>query len=173
MAADLYFDAPGAGPNRDTSHPDFVSTCAADFYYDPADQLSPFGSDEGAAELATVEEWYRTRTGDSLGEATLQEWSDRLGRSPGDVLTILKIGDVSRFTAMCGLDAPAGPDDYDYSGDLALICRAFAQFKVTGAVEPLMRELAFPALNRLAFAAQHEPAWMDRLMLMSDHLHAA
>src|SRR5258706_10296168 len=60
MAAKLYYDDPeGEGPSRENSNPNFGKALTDEFYYDCTDEFSPFGNDDGADTLSTLEDWYR------------------------------------------------------------------------------------------------------------------
>nr|GFD09025.1 hypothetical protein [Tanacetum cinerariifolium] len=53
----LYVDDEEQGLAPETSHPRFAAVAREDFWYDCADDFSPFGNDTGNDTLRFLEEW--------------------------------------------------------------------------------------------------------------------
>jgi len=136
-----HFDDPEEGLARETSHPRFVTLAPDDFYYDVADDFGPFGSDDGNDTLSSLEDWYRD------------------GRSNGKVKSFLKQiladWDLGVPTSMHRADADVrekwlAEDDmhetYLQSECRARVATALGQLKITGEVDPEMRDEALAAI---------------------------
>lgn len=138
---DLYFDDEDEGLARETSHPNFVALAGDDFYYDCADDFSPFGSDDGNDALRGLQDWY--------GE-------NKSGRG------IVKF--MNEFLADWGLDVPWDRIRHDldartqwldeddmherfFQGECrAIVATAFGQLKIAGRIDAELLGLAKAAI---------------------------
>jgi len=160
----VYVDDPAVGPARETSHPDFVATCDAPWYYDDEDERAPFGNPEGRTALRALERWYADNgPAADLAAATLGEWGERLGCPKQEALTVLRIADLGRFSVVTGRDAPTSVEEYDPADDQALLAHALGQFKITGRMQPQIRMIAMAALDRLEALTGPDVEWRDLL----------
>ena len=154
----LHFDDPEEGLARETSHPRFVQLAGEDFYYDQADDFSPFGNDDGSDTLAALEDWYRDEGGNGKVAGFLQE--------------MLADWDFGVPASMHRADADVrekwlAEDDmhetYLQSECRARVATAFGQLKITGEVDPAMRDEALAAIAcQLALnerARVRHPGW--------------
>lgn len=153
-----HFDDPEEGLARETSHPRFVTLAADDFYYDQADDFSPFGSDDGNDTLSSLEDWYRDggKNGKVAGflKAMLADWDfgvpESMHRADADV----------RETWLAEEDMH---ETFLQSECRARVATAFGQLKITGEVDPAMRDEALAAIAcQLALnerARVHHPGW--------------
>ena len=126
----LYIDAPEIGPHPLTVHPTFLQHFPHDFYYDCTDELSPFGSDEGADILAMIEESIRKGYDIDFMEeayAILSEWLEE------DILT------------------PADWMEHDdrLACDIVMIACAFASIKLTGRITDELKRSGQAALTTI------------------------
>ncbi len=101
-------------------------------------------------QLAAVEAFYAEHGPDAdLARQVLSEWSALLGCPERDVITVLRIADLTRFCVARGIDPPVSPDDYDTTDDLTLLGTAVGQLRAAGNVQPLLRTAGLAALDRL------------------------
>ena len=137
----LYFDDPeGEVLSRETSHPNFVNTLTEEFYYDCTDEFSPFGNDDGADTLASLEEWYQ-QNGDLkkplkfLKELIEENWGfETKYMKLIDKEQILKINSENEFMF----------DTIDHS----IVATAFGQYKIEGTLSSDLKDLANIAIDR-------------------------
>lgn len=159
MHTSWYFDDPEEGLSRSSSHPAFVRVAPEDFYYDCADDFSPFGSDDGNDTLAALQDWYQEHTDerplvmDFLREH-LDDWDLPV---PEDLL----MRDEAARAQWLAEDTMH--DRYLLSVCRATVAMAFGQLKITGAIDDDVRQQAMQALacqqwlNQLA--RQQHPDW--------------
>ena len=154
----LYFDDPEEGLDRATSHPAFVQLAQDDFYYDQADDFSPFGSDDGHDTLRDLEDWFRD--GGQTGQVMLflqQHLANWDLPVPADMLTQ---SDATKTAWLAKNDMN--------ETKLASVCKArvataFGQIKISGRVDAAVREQGLLALDNLLFlnerARRVHPDW--------------
>jgi hypothetical protein len=105
-------------------------------------------------QLAAVEAFYAEHGRDAdLAEHVLAQWSDLLGCPTRDVITMLRIADITRWCVVRGFDAPMSPDDYDDTDDLTLLATAIGQRRVIDDVQPVVRMAGLAAIDRLEHVA--------------------
>ena len=136
----LYLDDEETGLSRETSHPNFVEHFTEEFYYDCADDEAPFGNDNGADTLYELEDLFKS------------------GDYKGKVLSLPKkiVSDIWDFHYL-------KPDNFskkkiaeliekdEYSliaTDQVIIAVALGEIKITGKIEPELKELALNAMKR-------------------------
>lgn len=137
-----YFFDTEDGPTRKTSHPNFVASMKAEFYYDCTDEFSPFGNDDGADLLFKLEDWYREKKLIRNIVRWLFNNIDEMGfkyRSKG----------LSEILALETLNKIEGEDKYFFeSMDNAIIAAGFGQIKITGKIDAKLKDLTIIALDR-------------------------
>ena len=115
-------------------------------------------------QLTTVRTFYAEHGQEAdLAQRVVGEWSDILGCSSRDVVTMLRIADLERWCVVRGLDRPQSPDDYDPTDDLILLATAVGQHGVLGEVQPVLRMAGLAALDRLAQVVGPDEAARDEL----------
>jgi len=153
-----YFDDPEEGLSRATTHPRFVELAREDFYYDCADDFSPFGSDDGNDTLASLEDWYREggqdhQISDFLSEL-VNDWDFGL---PAGLIR----ADSETIETWLGEDKMH--ETYLVSECRARVAVAFGQLKITGHVESEIVDEGLAAIRcQLWFngrARIHYPNW--------------
>ena len=142
----LYFDDPEEGLDRATSHPAFMQLAPEDFYYDQADDFSPFGSDDGHDTLSALQDWYRegahpSATGMDFLQSLLASWDFPI---PADMLTQ---SDAAKTQWL----AQGMNDSWMASVCRARVATAFGQIKISGRVDAAVREQGLLALDNLLF----------------------
>jgi uncharacterized protein YfeS len=148
MATKLYFDDPeGEGPSRETSHPNFVKVCSEKFYYDCTDEFSPFGNDDGADTLANLEEWYQDNGNlkkplQFIKELMEENWGIDTKYMKLDKDSVLKTISEEEFMLN--------------TLDNSIIATAFGQYKIEGALNPELKELAILAIERQKTRTQYQ-----------------
>ena len=167
----LYFDDPEEGLDRATSHPAFMQLAPEDFYYDQADDFSPFGSDDGHDTLSALQDWYRegahpSATAMDFLQGLLASWDFPI---PADMLTQ---SDAAKTQWL----AQGMNDSWLGSVCRARVATAFGQIKISGRVDAAVREQGLLALDNLLFlnerARRVYPDWeyaeheADRLRAM-------
>jgi uncharacterized protein YfeS len=156
--ATRFFDDENEGLSRSTSHPNFVAVAPEDFYYDCADDFSPFGNDDGSDTLASLTEWYREGGHDAkimrFLKGLLADWDFGLPRN------IIRADHAVVETWLLGNEMN---DTYLQSECRARVATAFGQLKIVGTVIPELLDEADASLTRLlwlnARAVTVYPAW--------------
>ena len=151
-----YFDDPDEGPAKLTSHPKYVALAGGDeFFYSCTDDFAPFGSDAGADTLSSLEDWLRAprpRTVRAFIASVIDDWDMRLPD-----LRETREAEVRKWLADETLETAVGEIDR------MVIATAFAQYKITGAVDAEVHELALAAAAREMIATAHArakyPTW--------------
>ncbi|WP_275005899.1 hypothetical protein [Promicromonospora iranensis] len=158
----LWLDDPegGDGPTPETSHPAFARVAPPQFY-DKGDEFAPFGNDAGSDMLGSVQDWYRAGMTDdelphivisSLGDWDTEGITDGLWSGESDVVD-------DWFAAWGGSDAA----HHVYHETNRIIAAAIAQFKVRGALDPIMLRTGLYALavkrGELDDAEVRYPRW--------------
>jgi uncharacterized protein YfeS len=150
-----YFDDDSYGPSPTTSHPRFVEICKDRFFYDGTDEFAPFGSDAGADTLDSLQQWYRDPGPRKVGafvEEMLTGWGMTLPdlRETDEAVVFRWLADDELAIVLPEVNQ-------------LLIAAAFGQYKITGAVDADVRELAVAAATREVFATEHgrrtNPKW--------------
>lgn len=147
----LYIDAPEIGPHPLTVHPTFLQHFPHDFYYDCTDELSPFGSDEGADILAMIEESVRKGYDIDFMEeayAILSEWLEEDISTPADWME----------------------HDDRLACDIVMIACAFASIKLTGRITDELKRSGQAALTTIV--EEVEPEDRHQFELMYEQLTA-
>ncbi len=160
-----YFFDTEDGPSKETSHPNFVKAMESDFYYDCTDEFSPFGNDDGADLLYNLEDWYRVK---KLTRNILK-WMfnhiDKMGfeyQSKGcseilDLETLNKIQEVDKYLIS--------------SMDNSIIAAGFGQIKITGKIDPELKDLTIKALRRqMLLDRNDDKEYFSRLEKMKSDL---
>ena len=154
----LYFDDRGsdsAGSAPTTSHPRFVKLCKGAFFYDCSNEFAPFGSDAGADTLSSLEDWFREprpRKVRSFITHVIEQWGMTLPslRETRAAVVLRWLDDAELATVLPEINQ-------------LLIAAAFGQYKITGAVDADVRELAVAAAARERLATTHgrktNPKW--------------
>jgi hypothetical protein len=103
-----------------------------------------------ADQLAAVQAFYAEHGRDAdLAGHVLAQWSDLLGCPTRDVVTMLRIADITRWCVVRGFDPPVSPGDYDDSDDLTLLATAIGQRQMIEDVQPVLRMAGLAAIDRL------------------------
>lgn len=137
----IYVDDDEIGLHPKTSHPHFVAHFTADFYYDCADEETPFGSDEGSDCLYSIEE--RLRKNPKLDFSAVscaiieKDWG--MCYLPADDLSPEKVAQLAKKQQM----------DMQQS-DMVTYAAAFAQIKTTGKLNAGLKQQALNAIQRYA-----------------------
>ena len=101
-------------------------------------------------QLAAVQAFYAEHGRDAdLAEHVLTDWARRLGCTERDVVTMLRIADLTRWCVVRGLDPPMSRDDYDDTDDLILLATAVGQRQTLDDVQPVLRMAGLAAIDRL------------------------
>ena len=142
----LYFDDEEEGLARETSHPFFVEHANAEFYYDSADDFSPFGNDSGSDTLSSLTEWYQERNAGTKATTFLRElivdaWGFDVAYLDSKNLAQLEVAEPNERM----LNAET---------DKAIIATAFGQFKIAGQADKAMIRMAAVAFSRQRHYAQ-------------------
>lgn len=125
------------------AHPDFAAHFTDPLYEDPADDLAPFGSDEG---------W-----------DLLSEWSER--REDLEHLTLEEVLEESGIDSLAGLRAELdldqmGEDERNqaqWEAALTTVSAAFTILRLTGSLDPEGVSAAVEALDLLITVEGDEP----------------
>ena len=144
----LYFDDPEEGLARATSHPAFVQLAQADFYFDQADDFSPFGSDDGFDTLSALEDWFREggQSGHVMAflQQQLADWDLPIA---ADMLTRSEAAKTKWL-------AQGMNDTWLASVCKARVATAFGQIKISGQLDAEVRAQGLLALDNQLFLNQ-------------------
>lgn len=153
--AQHHFDDPDVGPARETSHPEFVRACEDELFYDCTDDFGPFGNDDGADALSSLEDWYREGAKGTLRsfiDRMLEEWD----------MTIPDLATTDRDTVAKWL-ADEELAMALQAADNLVVAVAFGAAKITGKLDDAVAALARAALDREEIAVEHyarrDPKW--------------
>ena len=137
--------------NKHRAHARAVALIAEDFFWNPTDQLAPFGSDEGDTGLILFREWrrehpvtptieYLKKTIELVGEMALEDYNETL--LDRDLIIQMK-------------EDPAF-DDYRFifTLDVLLIAAGFGQLADEGVIEDANKAVINTALERQIAWAQ-------------------
>ncbi|WP_089894627.1 hypothetical protein [Chitinophaga arvensicola] len=144
------------GIDKEHAHPRAIALITDDFFWDCADELAPFGSDEGDEALATFREWRRANpdtptiecikwTIISVGEMAFEDYNeDLLDR---DLIRQLK--------------EDPGYDDqqFIFTLDASIIATGFGQLVDEGTIDEANKPLIHIALERQIAWAQISESW--------------
>jgi uncharacterized protein YfeS len=146
MDGTLYFDDSEEGLARETSHPFFVEHTVADFYYDSADDFSPFGNDSGNDTLRDLEEWYQERNAGAKAATFLR---NLIANGWGFDANYLELSDLKQLEII-------SHDDQSINSEIdkAVIATVFGQFKITGQADKAMLQMATYAFQRQRYVAE-------------------
>ena len=141
-----YFDDEEEGLARETSHPFFVEHAAADFYYDCADDFSPFGNDSGHDTLSNLQDWYKERTAGAKAATFLR---NLLTNDWGFDTSYLGVIELTQLDAM-------SRDELSLNSEIdrAVIATAFGQFKIAGQADRAILQMAADAFRRQRYEAE-------------------
>ncbi len=142
-----YINDQEMGLHRLTSHPAFRACFPDDFYYDCNDEEAPFGSDEGSDTLAFLEDAFRANQ--DLDFAAFP--AHLVGNDWGMAYIPAIDADVDLQTVRQLLET----DELNLTqSDMVTYATAFAQIKITGKIDAILRQRALNALTRIAIVAQ-------------------
>jgi len=145
----FYFDdQEGEGPSKETSHPNFVKALTAKFYYDSTDEFSPFGNDDGADTLFNLEDWYKEN---GKLSKPVKFVKDYINENLGFETKHIKLTDKAKI-----LKVNAEEEFMFDSIDHSIIATAFGQYKIEGALNSDLKDLADIALDRQMVITQNQ-----------------
>ena len=136
----LYLDDEETGLSRETSHPNFTEHFSEEFYYDCVDDESPFGNDNGADTLYELEDLFKS--GDYEGKI--------LGL-PKKIVSVIWDFDYlepDNFSKKKLADLIEEDEFSLIATDQVIIAVALGEIKITGKIEPKLKELALKAMKR-------------------------
>jgi uncharacterized protein YfeS len=146
-ARQYYIDDQEVGLHRLTSHPAFRTRCTDDFYYSCTDEEAPFGSDEGADTLSFLEEAFRADHALDFAAFPARLVADDWG------MTYLPANEAD--LTLEAVQSLVKSDEHNLTqSDMVTYATAFAQIKITGALDPVLGQRALNALARTALVAQ-------------------
>lgn len=133
------------GIDKDHAHARAIALIAEDFFWDSADELAPFGSDEGFTGLTSFREWRRTYpsvptieclkwTIESVGEMAFEDYNETL--LDRDLIVRMK-------------EDPAFDDQqFIFTLDVSVIAAGFGQLADEGVIEEANKPVINIALER-------------------------
>jgi len=144
------------GIDRERGHPRAVQLVPDEFFWDCADELAPFGSDEGDTALEEYRDWRKAHpdapleeclvwTIESVGEIDAGEYDDAI---------------FDEATVRAQVDDP----DFDdqqliYVTDASVIATVFGQLADEGRIDATAKPYAARALTRQKVWARLQPDW--------------
>lgn len=144
------------GVDKDSAHPRARELVPEEFFWDCADELAPFGSDEGDTALAEFRDWRRGRsrtplieclkwTIESVGEMEFSEYSD----------AILAESLISEQIA----DRDFDDQQYIFTVDVSLLATGFGQLIDEGRIDASAKPIISRAIARQITWARLKPQW--------------
>ena len=141
----FYMDDDEFGLHPLTSHPKFRAHFTDEFYYDCGDEEAPFGSDEGSDTLAHMAE--ELRKNKALDFASFPKKLIEVDWE----MSYLPATDISREA----VEQLAKEDEMNMTqSDMVTYAAAFAQIKITGQLDAVLKEAALNAMKRIEIAAE-------------------
>ena len=136
----LYLDDEETGLSRETSHPNFTEHFSEEFYYDCVDDESPFGNDNGADTLYELEDLFKS--GDYEGKIL------GLPKKIVSVVWDFHYLEPDNFSKKKLADLIEEDEFSLIATDQVIIAVALGEIKITGKIEPKLKELALKAMKR-------------------------
>lgn len=140
-----YLDSGDDGPSPQTSHPDFVAV-APEWFWEPMNPDSPFGSDDAYDTLSTLQEHFADGGGDEhvpgCVASLIVDWGyvpEQIWESSADEITAWLDADDSNVRFLHG----------EIDAYIAVAC---GQFKISGWIHPALR------------------FWAERAMMLLEHV---
>lgn len=141
----FYFDDEEIGLHPETSHPNFVSHFTNELYYDCADEEAPFGSDEGSDALSEIEERLRKKP-----DFPFVDFPKFIIENPWgmDYIPVDSLDESEVKTLI-------EKDEMNVTqSDMVTYAVAFAQIKITGKLDPQLKQMALDAMNRMEITSR-------------------
>lgn len=158
-----YFFDKVDGPAKETSHPNFVKTVDYEFYYDATDEISPFGNEFGAETLKNLENRYRDP---KIGKNIVQWMFLQIDEIGFDFQSkaCSEIFDLETLKKIHEQD-----DELISAMDNSIIATGFGQIKITGKIDPKLKDLTIKALDREQLM-NNDHDYLNRLQKMKSDL---
>jgi uncharacterized protein YfeS len=149
-AKQLYIDDPEFGLHSLTSHPDFRSHFADEFYYDCVDEEAPFGSDTGSDTLAELQDYMKKNR-----EIDIYKFPERvMGMWDMPYLPPDSLDPDAIKAIMDQPDDTIPMSQHLMINDQVIVASALGQIKVMGAVSLRLKATALRSLRRLLIVAK-------------------
>ncbi|HEY9258391.1 hypothetical protein [Chitinophaga sp.] len=144
------------GINKEHAHPRAIELIPEDFFWDCADELAPFGSDEGDMALAEFREWRKANPHtpvreclkwviESIGEINIETYNEDL---------------LDRDAIKALMDDPAYDDSYYiFTVDASVIATGFGQLVDEGVIDVENKPIISIALERQIAWALLSESW--------------
>lgn len=147
------------GIDKSNAHPKSLELATEDFFWNPADELSPFGSDEGFTALEEYREWRKRNpnnptydclkwTIEEVGEINIDEYNEKLTDSN---LIKFQMNDPNFDT-----------QQYIYTLDVSVIATGFGQLVDEGKIDNRNKGLILIALKRQKNWAKLQLNWASK-----------
>lgn len=144
------------GIDRAQGHPRALELIPDEFFWDCADELGPFGSDEGDTALDEFREWRREHPDDpvegciiwtieAVGEMDVDEYSDGIADE--------------KLVAELMEDDDFDDQQYIYTLDISVIATGFGQLADEGRIDPEVKPYLARALARQIMYANLSKGW--------------
>lgn len=148
-AKKFYFDDDEEGLAAETSHPNFNAIIKNDFYFDCVDDFAPFGNDDGADALSSLEEWYKEK-----GRGKIVNWLYRFIDGFGFKFKSKWVSTFTELDDIIWLES----EDAAFMGimDRAIIGVGLGQCKITGFINPELKAVVLAAFAREKLIHQHD-----------------
>ncbi|NEW04877.1 WGR domain-containing protein [Paenibacillus sp. SYP-B3998] len=141
----LYFDDEEIGLHPKTSHPHFVKHFTDDFYYDCTDEEAPFGSDEGSDALSILTENMRNKSKLNFADFPKYIIENEWGMKYIPVSSLIE-DQVKKI---------AETDEMNMTqSDMITYAIAFGQIKITGGIDPKLKQCAIDSMKRIKITAK-------------------
>jgi len=144
------------GIDRNHAHPRALELVKEDFFWDPADDLAPFGSDDGDTAYFEYQKWREKNpdaplkdcliwTIESVGEVSFEDYNDK-------ILSKEKIREQVFSEDF---------DDYQYifTLDISVIATGFGQLVDEGKIDNEAKPIILLAINRLLLWSESLLNW--------------
>ncbi len=133
------------GLHAKTSHPHFAKHFTESFYYDCGDEEAPFGSDEGSDALALMSEKLRKKGNLDFADFPRHiieyEWNMKyipaVTLDEDEIKKLIKIDEMNMTQS-----------------DMITYAVAFGQIKLTGKLDPTLKQRAIQSMKRIKITAK-------------------
>lgn len=144
------------GIDREHGHPRAIELIPDEFFWDCADELAPFGSDEGDTALEEFRDWRSEHPDDAVedcimwtieevGEMDVEEYSD-------DIANEERVAELMD-------DEDFDDQQYIYTLDASVIATGFAQLVDEGKIDAEVKPYVARALKRQMIYAKLSTEW--------------
>ncbi|GGH83236.1 uncharacterized protein YfeS [Filimonas zeae] len=144
------------GIDIETAHERAKTLIPEDFFWSCADELSPFGSDEGDCALAEWRDWRKSNP--TTPSIECLKWTiESVGEMLWNQYNTALLDKELLFNQIA--DGNFDDNQYIYTLDISVIATGFGQLVDEGMIDPANKPLIQLAIDRQILWSQLQPGW--------------